>query len=610
MLKRKKAGYSKILVDAVREVIPTPLKQVFIQNKLLRKYYFRLRRTIIKPLKTPRVYIRKGISRMEFFDILHQRKVDYVLLRWWHNLPEIPDGEDMDILIKDEHRDLINDLVVFYDNGTGLKCDIYTIAGSKHGCRRGIPYFQANIAHTLINSRVMYRGAYVPAPLPYFAGLAFHALFHKGCNSGLPGFSEKPVDIEHSYTSILDDEAKEQGIEIELTAQGVYKWLKEQNFAPAEDTLSKLVELKPELAMLQESLYSDVRGGEVVVYIVRERLLKDGLIQDFRNFLKDKFHFDVIDVRELSAEEKVTCTLNIRGGKWDKGPYKESGGTPAAFVVAYDYHPCPLTEAEARKQPRMTNRNNPNAKYKFREFVHASIAEGNYNGVHSADNELDAWYYISLLGKEYTSKIESEIELRRARYATRWSLKKVMAAGPIAKEELIVYNGELAVKKTYRVGKERFFQRELFAYKELSNELPFVPPLLASGEGYVIIPFKENILSELPEDKKKQVIASKSAEVRHVIHSMHARGLAYVGFSPDNIIVTPGQAFYCTGFSFLQQYTEYPSSIEQAYEVAGVPATYTGDLPENFDPAKSSFRDVWGSYIGAWENMAALSSSL
>src|SRR5690554_6927097 len=104
-------------------------KQKLKQNQILKNYYYKflkgywLIKSFVKPHKSARVFVRRGFSRMEFFEILHQRKIEYVLLRWWHDLPEMPDGEDMDILIKDEHRDLINDLITFRDNGTGLKCD-------------------------------------------------------------------------------------------------------------------------------------------------------------------------------------------------------------------------------------------------------------------------------------------------------------------------------------------------------------------------------------------------------------------------------------------------------------------------------------------------------
>lgn len=414
--KERRSSYSKAVLTSLRKVIPESAKQKINQNKLLKNFYDRCRRTIIKPIKSPRVYIKEGISRMEFFGILHDRNVEYVLLRWWHNLPEIPEGEDMDILIKDEHRDLINDLIVFYNNGTDLKCDFYTITGSKYGSRRNIPYFQSNLAHNLIDTRIFYKGAYVPSPLAYFASLAYHAVFHKGFNSGLPGFDEKPIEVEHDYTSVLKEQSLKLPLDINITVQGIYNWLNGRNFAPADDTLSKLVELKPELAILQKPLFSDIRGGDLLVYIIREQLQKDGYLNPFIDFLKEEFCFDIIDVKMLSIAEKDICKRQIRGGKWDKGPYPLSGGEPVAFVVAFDHEPWPLEEEEAKKQTRMTNRNNPKAKYQFRELINNNrIFKKKYNGIHSADNEQDAWYYIGLLGKDYCDTIFEEVEIRRNR---------------------------------------------------------------------------------------------------------------------------------------------------------------------------------------------------
>src|SRR5690554_3333208 len=170
---------------------PLTRNQIFINYyyKFLKVYF--LIKDLIKPHKSPRVYIKKRIGRMEFFEILNERKVEYVLLRWWENLPEIPEGEDMDILIKDEHRDLIQDLLTYRDNRTGLKCDFYTLTGSNYGSHRGLPYFQSNLAYNLLKNRKLYRGAYVPSPTEHFASLAYHAIFHKGIGSGLSGFQSQ-----------------------------------------------------------------------------------------------------------------------------------------------------------------------------------------------------------------------------------------------------------------------------------------------------------------------------------------------------------------------------------------------------------------------------------
>src|SRR5690606_31473658 len=124
-------------------------------------------------------------------------------------------------------------------------CDIYTLTGSKNGSHKGIPYFQNFLAVSLLKTKEYYRGTYVPSPVSYFASLAYHAIFHKGVTSGLGGFKQPTLEVEHNYTDLLEDLSKRQKMDVVISVQGLYDWLKEHQFLPAEDTLSKLVEIRP-----------------------------------------------------------------------------------------------------------------------------------------------------------------------------------------------------------------------------------------------------------------------------------------------------------------------------------------------------------------------------
>ncbi|MFD2245099.1 hypothetical protein [Pontibacter ruber] len=592
----------RILIVAYR-YLPSSTKQGITQSKL----YTYIHTRFLASDRSPRVYVKRGITRMEFLSILHQRKVNYVLLRWWQNLPEIPPGEDMDILVSDEHRDLIDDLVTFHNNGSDIMCDIYTVSGVKNGCRRNIPYFQPNLAHTLLKTRVMYRGAFVPSPLHYFASLAYHAVFHKGYRSGLSGFATgvaATCGVEHSYTAILEELAQKNRVEVDLSVSGLYEWLKQEGYAPADDTLTKLIEHRPELSILETPLASDARGGEMLVFVAREKLVEDGLLHDFKSFLEDQYNMDILDIRQLDTAEKEECSIRIRGGKWDKGPFKYSGGKPEALIVAYDFHPRPPDPAIHQNQIRMTNLNNMEAKYAYRAKTKSLILfKSDYNGVHSADNERDAWSYIDILGKDYRDLIAQQVETRRSRYRRIWPVQKVLSINKISKVELIKYGTSNAVKKTFRPGKERYFERELYAAKELSKKLEFIPPLLEEGDGYIVTPYLENILDHLSEYEKKKVLSSRYEEIIGIINSMYCRGLAYINFNPDSIIITPDNRLFCTGFEYLQSYQVVPASLEAAFEIAGVPKEFKGDLPESFKISSSSFNSVWGTYIGKWDSI-------
>ncbi|WP_010232536.1 hypothetical protein [Gillisia marina] len=106
----------------------------------------------------------------------------------------------------------------------------------------------------------------------------------------------------------------------------------------------------------------------------------------------------------------------------------------------------------------MTNRNNPNAKYDFRELINSSTKiNEKYNGVHSSDNELDAWFYISQIGEEYRDAISKEVEIRRRHFTGIWGVEKTLSAGQISKVEIIKYGEGLGVKKNVSSRKRNLF---------------------------------------------------------------------------------------------------------------------------------------------------------
>jgi hypothetical protein len=175
--------------------------------------------------------------------------------------------------------------------------------------------------------------------------------------------------------------------------------------------------------------------------------------------------------------------------------------------------------------------------------------------------------------------------------------------------ELIEYKEGLAIKKTYRPGKEKYFKRELFATTTLSKELDFIPVLLEKGDGYLILPYYENVLDKASRKRKKQVLNTYKSKIIRVIHEMHARELAYINFTPANIIVTSEGRFYCTGFEYLHRYKTPPVNIEDSYEIAGIPIDFTGDHPQSIYSGASSFDKIWGAYFGRWKQVTHAKST-
>ena len=86
------------------------------------------------------------------------------------------------------------------------------------------------------------------------------------------------------------------------------------------------------------------------------------------------------------------------------------------------------------------------------------------NCIHSADNEREAWEYIRLVIPEQEESLHAEVKMRRSIYKTQYPVHHLFASNRTrAKIECIDYHGQKAVKKTFKLGMERFFEREKFS---------------------------------------------------------------------------------------------------------------------------------------------------
>lgn len=550
----------------------------------------------------PRWYVPEGMTRETFIAKLHERGVRYVVLRWWEDFPEFPDGEDMDILVED--ADVANLTSLLVRHKSNIPCDIYTVHGSNDGDYRGLPYFAPGLARRLIAERVLYRArVFVPPAELYFASLAYHALYHKGIASGLWSATKKLDELEHDYPQVLKRVGVDAGITVETNVHCLHKWLSERGLAPEQDTLRKLSVFRPELSVLLPPSVCDVRGGELGVFLIRERAEIEGLTPSFMSLIERKRMEVVLDVT-LDETERQRAGTKLRGGKWDKGPYPVSGGGPARLVGVYDYYPKPPSVGEAMSHPGLTNRRFLELKQDARGILDRKIPFfAHYNPLHSSDNESEAWGYIQNVVPEELQRVWQKVEVRRRLYHTRYPIERVMSEGRRSKTELIRFGDGLAVKKTFRPGFERFLNRELLAAEELSRGLSFVPRLLEKGEGYLITPYYENILAGLTKRQMKKVLYNYRHMLYTVIRELYSRGLTLIDFKPQNIIITSIGQFYVIDYEFLQRYEQHPLTIDEAFEVRGISRDFAGDLPNGFGPDNSSFDTVWAPYVGSWKSV-------
>lgn len=167
-------------------------------------------------------------------------------------------------------------------------------------------------------------------------------------------------------------------------------------------------------------------------------------------------------------------------------------------------------------------------------------------------------------------------------------------SGRRAKVEVIRWDGQLAVKKTFKLHQQRFCQCEVQALRDLAPVVDAIPPLLDSDSCSLTIPYYDDVLGYqrssgklLPLGIARQAVAA--------LCSVYEAGYALVDASIDNILVDRHEGLKLIDFEFSYRYDVRPNTFAQSYDIAGCPADFSGDTPIH---GPNSYDRNWRPYIG------------
>ena len=530
-----------------------------------------------------RYYLSPNMGVDEFFQKLNRKDIRYVILRWFEKIPFTDINEDIDLLIADEDvrkvQSLLNEKVGI------LPFDLYSVSGMPGSSFRYIAYYPPYLAAEILNNREVWKGKYfVPDPRHHFLSLLYHVIYHKGEKSGIPSHEGARADTsqaDHEYLGILQDLAEKTNIRLEgLTLDYFHQFLEKEGWSPATDTIRKLNTRNDSWlsSIIRHNEMNFEKNGELMVFVIRDWAAENGL-SDFIVDWFDKAGLNPVKKIELTAEQKIKATQNLRGGNWGNGPWPVSGGSPAEILVVYDYHPKPLEAEKRKKYPHVSNANYM-LKEELRKEINAKLpAEKRTNPIHSSDDEIEALDYLAATAPECIEEVKTIItEWDKAYQTNEKVLGDLSQHKRRAKVEIIEYEGKKAIKKTYKAGKERFLKREIYAYGELSKECSYIPPLIASGENYLIIPFLEKITFSENEFVKKQMLKKYKKDVFNINEFFYSKGYALIDFHPGNILIT-NAGLKLIDYEFLYQYPSMPKSINDSFDLKGFPEDLEADLP-------------------------------
>lgn len=332
-------------------------------------------------------------------DGLQTAGVRHAVLRWFESLPDIAPGEDLDLLVDDGALEQVRAML---DNGPGIQpVDLYSVTGLPGSDFRSMPYFPPYLADELLDRAVIHRGlCRVPAPREHFLSLAYHALYHKGTDSGIPATSgkrSKSRNADHDYVKIINRLAAESGLAVETTLEALDSCLDEHGWRPPHDMLIRLSRRNVWVHSLLQHPKRDAGGDDhTAVFLLREEGMRRGGVEKAARLIEN-YGFQVKATHVFNERTTATVARSLRGGNWGRGPWPISGGPPVAAIVAHDPSPIAPTRRDRKRFPFVANARLL-CKEQLRDaFNYGYPKDQHCNVIHSSDNGREAMDYLRII---------------------------------------------------------------------------------------------------------------------------------------------------------------------------------------------------------------------
>jgi hypothetical protein len=361
-----------------------------------------LRRWFGKPHKGCR-YLHPSLTIADFFSAMNERAIQYAVLDWFDERQE-PAENDLRILIADNDLNKCNDL--FSWRTSAPACTFYTVTGVGSARYRKIPILPPHIASQVLETRQLgTNGYYVPSGHSLAVSFVYHLVFHATSRA----FSQDLKQLHGKYAHALTRCFSDAGVPApEMSFSGLHDFLKRYNAVPALDVRRKLAIHDPLLmAMLPSAIPLD--NGEVMAFILREWVIKHEYMKLVVDLLR-KQQLEIIFADQFTAQQKDRAKNLTRGGRWNRSNHNKDGTDPAAIIVCFDPYPTSPTPEQRQKHPFITNAR-LNIKRDIRHHIRRRYSPfwSQPSIIHSADDELEAWEYISAILPEHVSLIEHRV---------------------------------------------------------------------------------------------------------------------------------------------------------------------------------------------------------
>lgn len=343
-----------------------------------------------------------------FLRRLEEAGIFYVVLRWPEEVPlnvaeEAGFQEDVDLLLDLDTLDSIATLAA--EHHGRVPVDLYSVSGRKGANYLKMPYFPPAFALEILASRVRHpNGFFTPSKGMYFWSLAYHLVYHKGQEAGIPSGCNLEVSSspKRKYGLLLRKLGDDVGICLpeKFTLIDLHDMLESTNLNMSFDLLVRWPKQTPWHYFLMKLMREKIahwaeKLPDLAVFFIREELADEKNVSLVVSFLALKFK--LIEVIHLDKSQQDRVRMQVRGGNWISLTTR-CESCPRVGIICYDLKPRAFSENDklAGSYPHMRNRNML-YKLELRDELNVANNSRRLNALHGSDNALEAQHMLSAL---------------------------------------------------------------------------------------------------------------------------------------------------------------------------------------------------------------------
>ena len=304
-----------VLVGLIRRIYH---KQVSVSgivfDKTSKKVFLKLKG--LKSTNAGRITLSSEIGTSRFFEYLNEKNVSYSVLRFFSKLPNLHRvGGDLDILVCSSQREIV--LNFLNKNPGDVPVDIWD---SREPSYNGISYYPLKLADLILessSSNPRLANAKLPSDKIAFLALAYHIVFHKGIESGVPNTITQDFNNEDNhYVNEFNRLSDLIGVTVDCSLECIAQYLEENDWTPQKDTVFKISRWNVWVREVYLKKFINMSNCIYVVIIKKHGFSHENI--DLIEKIVKQNSFEIIESGQF--DEKLSKELGqvLRGGVWNE----------------------------------------------------------------------------------------------------------------------------------------------------------------------------------------------------------------------------------------------------------------------------------------------------